>query len=149
MIGPGLPGHAGTPSFVEPWHAQAFAAVVALNQAGRFTWAEWVEIFSAEIAREPQRDGEESEAAYYRQWLAAFERLPADRSLVLAEEITATADDWRRTYLHTPHGKPVYLRRDLPDIPTTVQHSHHDRHHERRHSATPAAVHPGSPSVVA
>jgi nitrile hydratase accessory protein len=75
MIVPDLPGRAGTPNFTEPWHAQAFGAVVTLNRAGCFTWAEWVEIFSAEIAREPQRDGEESEAAYYRQWLAAFERL--------------------------------------------------------------------------
>jgi nitrile hydratase accessory protein len=81
MIVPDLPGRAGSPSFTEPWHAQAFAAVVALNEAGYFTWAEWVEIFSAEIAREPQHDGEESEAAYYRQWLTALERLIANRGL--------------------------------------------------------------------
>jgi nitrile hydratase accessory protein len=148
MTVPDLPGRAGTPSFTEPWHAQAFGGVVTLNRAGCFTWAEWVEIFSAEIAREPQRDGEESEAAYYRQWLAAFERLLADRTLVLDEEITATADHWRRSYLQTPHDKPVCLRRDLPDIPTPVGHGHH-HHQERRNSATPLAVHPGSPSVVA
>ena len=147
MIVPDLPRRTGTPSFTEPWHAQAFAAVVTLNQAGCFTWAEWVEIFSAEIAREPQRDGEGSEAAYYRQWLAAFERLLADRRLVLAEEITATADDWRRSYLHTPHGKPVCLRRGLPDIPTPFGHGHY--HQARCVSATPVAVHPGLPPVVA
>jgi nitrile hydratase accessory protein len=141
MIVPDLPGRAGPPSFTEPWHAQAFAAVVALNQAGHFTWAEWVEIFSAEIAHEPQRDGEESEEAYYRQWLAALERLIANRGLVLAEEITATANHWRRSYLHTPHGKPVGLRRDLSDVPTPAGHVHHHRH---RNSTTPVAVHPGS-----
>jgi nitrile hydratase accessory protein len=122
MIRPGLRAHAGTPSFVEPWHAQAFAAVVTFNQAGRFTWAEWVEIFSAEIAGEPQCDGEENEAAYYRQWLAAFERLLADRGLVLAEEIT-TADDWRQSYLRTPHGRPVCLGRDPARHPTPVRNS--------------------------
>jgi nitrile hydratase accessory protein len=59
------------PSFTEPWHAQAFAAAVAPSEAGFFTWSEWVDLFAAEIAREPQRQGENSEAAYYRQWLAA------------------------------------------------------------------------------
>jgi nitrile hydratase accessory protein len=125
MIGPGLPEHAGAPSFVEPWHARVFAAVVALNQAGRFTWAEWVETFAGEVARAPQRSGEESEAAYYRQWVAALERMLAQGGLVLAEEVATTAEDWRRSYLLTPHGKPVCLRRGLPDIPTTVGHSHH------------------------
>ena len=42
MISLALPGRMGPPSFAEPWHAQAFAAVVTLSQAGRFTWTEWV-----------------------------------------------------------------------------------------------------------
>jgi nitrile hydratase accessory protein len=140
MIGAGLPGHAGTRSFVEPWHAQAFAAVFALNQAGCFTWAEWVETFAGEVARAPQRNGEEGEAAYYRQWVVALERILAQRGLVLAEEVATTAEDWRRSYLRTPHGKPVCLRRDLPDVPTTVGPSHRDHHHERDKRATPVAI---------
>lgn len=147
MIGPGLPGRAGTPSFAEPWHAEAFATVVALNQAGCFTWAEWVEAFAGEIARDPQRDGEETEAAYYRQWVAALERMLAQRGLVLAEEVATTAEDWRRSYLHTPHGKPVCLRRDLPDIPSIVGHNHHDHHRERYKQATPVAIDRPRPSL--
>ena len=135
------PAHRASSS---PGFAQAFAAVVALNQAGCSLGRSGSGIFPPRSRVKPQRDGEGSEAAYYRQWLAAFERLLADRSLVLAEEITATGD-WRRSYLHTPHGKPVCLRRDLPDIPPTVGHRHHDHHHERRDSATPVAVHLGSP----
>ena len=75
------------------------------------------------------------------QWLVRHWRglLPI-AVLVLAEEITATADHWRRSYLHTPHGKPVGLRRDLPDVPIPVGHVHHHRH---RNSTTPVAVHPG------
>lgn len=140
MTSPGLPGRAGAPSFIEPWHAQAFAAVVALNQAGRFTWAEWIEIFSGEIARAPQGEGEESEAAYFRQWVAALERTLNLRGLVLATEVDRTAEDWRRSYLHTPHGKPVYLRRTLSDIPTTVGHVRHDHDREGGSKAAPVAI---------
>ena len=86
MISLALPGRMGPPSFAEPWHAQAFAAVVTLSQAGRFTWTEWVNALAAEIARAPQRQGEESEAAYYRQWLAALERLLSGSNLMTAEE---------------------------------------------------------------
>ena len=49
----------------------------------------------------------------------ALERLLSERSLMTAEEIGASAEDWRRSYLHTPHGKPVNLRRNLPDIAMT------------------------------
>lgn len=36
--------------FAAPWEARAFAIVVSLSQAGHFTWSEWVEHFSAEVA---------------------------------------------------------------------------------------------------
>ena len=142
MIAFPLLGRTGPPSFAEPWHAQAFAAVVTLSQAGRFTWTEWVSAFATEIARAPQRQGEEGEAAYYRQWLAALETLLSERSLMTAEEIGATAEDWRRSYLHTPHGKPVNLRRNLPDIAIPEGDDHH--HHERTTSAAPMTIDPAS-----
>jgi nitrile hydratase accessory protein len=141
MIPPTLPGRDEEPSFAEPWHAQAFAAAIALSKAGFFTWSEWVDVFAAEIAREPQYQGENSEAAYYRQWLAALEKLLVERGLATGKEISATVEDWRRSYLHTPHGKPVHLRRDLPEISVPTQHDHH---HEHRWSAVPAAVDPAS-----
>ena len=140
MISLALPGRMGPPSFAEPWHAQAFAAVVTLSQAGRFTWTEWVNALAAEIARAPQRQGEESEAAYYRQWLAALERLLSERNLMTAEEICAAAEDWRRSYLHTPHGKPVNLRRNLPDIAMPEADDHH--HRKRAMPATPVTIDP-------
>ena len=141
MIALTLPGRDAEPSFTEPWHAQAFAAAVALSKAEFFTWSEWVDVFAAEIAREPQRQGENSEAAYYRQWLAALEKLLVERGLATGKEISATAEDWRRSYLHTPHGKPVHLRRDLPEISVAAQHDHD---HEHRRFAIPVAVDPGS-----
>ena len=38
------------PVFAEPWQAEAFALVVHLNQVGAFTWSEWTEALSREIA---------------------------------------------------------------------------------------------------
>ena len=141
MIAFPLLGRTGPPSFAEPWHAQAFAAVVALSHAECFTWTEWVSAFAAEIARAPQRQGEEGEAAYYRQWLAALERLLSERSLMTAEEIGTTAEDWRRSYLHTPHGKPVNLRRNLPDI-AMPEGDDHPHHQERTKPAAPVTIDP-------
>jgi nitrile hydratase accessory protein len=141
MTLPALPGRNGAPRFAEPWHAEAFAAVVALSKAGVFSWSEWVDVFAAAIAHEPQRQGEESGAAYYRQWLAALETLLVKRGLATSKEIGSTAEHWRRSYLHTPHGKPVHLRRDLPEISIAAEDDHP---HERRTFAIPVAVDPAS-----
>ena len=54
--------------FAEPWEAQAFALVVALNERGVFTWAEWTEA----VASAP-------EEGYYERWLATLERLLLER----------------------------------------------------------------------
>ena len=48
------------PGFGEPWHSEAFGTSLALSQAGLFSWAEWVEIFSREIRTNPQRADEDS-----------------------------------------------------------------------------------------
>jgi len=38
--------------FAEPWEAKVFAIIVGLAQEGHFTWSEWVECFSKEVAAE-------------------------------------------------------------------------------------------------
>jgi hypothetical protein len=46
-----LPESAGDePVFREPWEAQAFAMTVLLHQQGLFTWTEWAQALSAQIA---------------------------------------------------------------------------------------------------
>jgi hypothetical protein len=51
MSGEGLSGLAGDePVFREPWEAQAFAMTVLLHQQGLFTWTEWAQALSAQIA---------------------------------------------------------------------------------------------------
>lgn len=116
---------AGAPGFGQPWHAQAFGTAMALAQAGAFDWATWVETFSNVIRAHPQRESESSEDAYYRQWLAALETLTGRSGLISATEIQRTAEHWRRSYLNTPHGKPVELSREWP----AVDREHHDDHH--------------------
>jgi len=101
---PGLPRDAGGPVFAEPWQAQAFALAVQLSAGGAFTWAEWAAALAAELARDPDDDG----GRYYEHWVAALERLAADRGLSAAELARRKAD-WAEAYRHTPHGQPVEL----------------------------------------
>ncbi len=69
------------PVFREPWEAQAFALVVALYQAGHFTWPEWVATISGEI-RQAQGDGDpDLGPTYYRHWLAALEKIVLAKTL--------------------------------------------------------------------
>jgi len=75
------PGDGPSPVFREPWEAQAFALVVALHQAGHFTWPEWVTTISAEI-RQAQADGDpDLGSTYYRHWLAALEKIVLAKTL--------------------------------------------------------------------
>jgi nitrile hydratase accessory protein len=90
------------PVFAEPWEAQAFALVVALHERGAFSWPEWSSALAAEIAREP---GE----TYYRQWLAALERLLAEKGVADAATLARYGDAWNRAAERTPHGTPIEL----------------------------------------
>jgi nitrile hydratase accessory protein len=133
------------PGFGQPWHAEAFGTSLALSQAGLFSWAEWVEIFSSEIRTNPQRADEDSEAAYYRQWLAALETVLAKHAMLTAEEIAETAEHWRRSYLNTPHGKPIAFSREWQDSPELDhQHRHDHGHHHAGHAGVfqPVAISP-------
>ncbi len=78
---PHIPADEAGPVFREPWEAQAFALVVALHQAGHFTWPEWVATISAEI-RQAQADGDpDLGQTYYRHWLAALEKIMVAKRL--------------------------------------------------------------------
>ncbi len=106
---PGLPRDAEGPVFTEPWQAQAFALAVQLSADGAFTWAEWAEALSRELAGDPADDG----GRYYHHWVAALERLAAERNLTGPAELTDRKAAWAEAYAHTPHGRPVELRHDL------------------------------------
>ncbi len=102
---PGLPRDSDGPVFAEPWQAQAFALAVQLHAEGAFTWSEWAEALSGELARDPDDDG----ARYYHHWVAALERLATDRGLAGSAELAERKADWVEAYARTPHGRPVEL----------------------------------------
>lgn len=121
-------------SFDSPWQAELVAATRYLCERGVMTWPEWVDGFSREIAARPQTEAETVNDAYYRQWLAALERLLWTRGLATGAEIDDTQEHWRRSYLNTEHGQPVEFRRDLPSAP-----AHDDDHdHRQDHDHTQA-----------
>src|SRR5215475_5878151 len=78
---PGIPCDAEGPVFREPWEAQAFAMVVALQERGLFTWNEWAETLGAEIKAAQQAGDPDTGATYYRHWLAALERMVAAKGV--------------------------------------------------------------------
>jgi nitrile hydratase accessory protein len=119
--------YAAEPGFAEPWMAQAFACAIQLSRQGVFTWSEWVEVFSAEIKTHPAQPAESSNAAYYRQWLAALETIVGLKGAASAIEITERQEIWRQAYLNTPHGQPVELRH-AATAPAAA--AHHHGHHE-------------------
>jgi nitrile hydratase accessory protein len=118
---PGLPKDRDGPVFAEPWQAQAFALTVKLHQAGHFEWAEWVRYLSREIAAGTSADADGAETVYYLQWLAALEKLVADKGLSTAAELKARKSAWHAAYEATAHGRPVTLE--------AAHHGGHDRHH--------------------
>lgn len=108
---PELPGASSEPVFNEPWEASAFAIAVCLNQAGLFSWAEWVEVFSKEI-----KDTESTKPGmvgqYYHTWFSALEKPVVDRQMLDKHAI-----DSKQKYLrdnppphdHHAHRAPIAI----------------------------------------
>lgn len=102
-------GALDAPVFAEPWQAEAFAMVVALHERGLFEWGEWAERLSAEVKRpDAATDGSD----YYERWLAALERLLAEKGLAGRDEVDLVAAAWERAAHATPHGSPILLEND-------------------------------------
>jgi len=114
---PRLPRDEGGPVFAEPWQAQAFALAVKLSDEGHFTWKEWAAELAAELKAAADRGEPDDGSRYYEHWLAVLERLVTARGLTSFPELTERRDDWADAYRHTPHGKPVELRRTAERSP--------------------------------
>ncbi|MGH9258217.1 MAG: nitrile hydratase accessory protein [Vicinamibacterales bacterium] len=108
---PRLPRDEGGPVFAEPWQAQAFALAVRLSEQGHFTWKEWAATLADELKAAADRGEPDDGSRYYEHWLAALERLASAKRLTDATELLERKDAWADAYRHTPHGKPVELRK--------------------------------------
>ena len=105
---PALPRDDAGPVFEAPWQAQAFAMTVSLHAAGVFTWREWAGALAAEFAA---RGAADDGSRYYEHWLAALERLVAERKIIPEQDLERRVNEWDAAARATPHGKPVELAR--------------------------------------
>lgn len=108
---PPLPRDEGGPVFSEPWQAQAFALAVRLSEQGYFTWKEWAATLADELKAAADRGEPDDGSRYYEHWLTALERLVTSKRLANSAELLQRKEDWADAYRHTPHGRPVELRR--------------------------------------
>lgn len=110
---PSLPRDEGSPVFAEPWQAQAFALAVRLSAEGHFTWKEWAAALAEELKAAADRGEPDDGTRYYEHWLATLERLVTAKGLTDAAALAERKEAWADAYRHTPHGKPVVLRKDV------------------------------------
>ncbi len=76
------PQKSGELVFNAPWQARAFSLVVTLHRQGLFEWNEFQSRLIEQVnAGAFEEEEDDLEAVYYRQWIAAFERLLADKEL--------------------------------------------------------------------
>ncbi|HVQ77628.1 MAG TPA: nitrile hydratase accessory protein [Candidatus Binatia bacterium] len=109
---PGIARDAEGPVFGEPWEAQAFAMALALHARGLFTWPEWAATLAAEIERAQAAGDPDTGETYYRHWLAALERIVAEKGVADAQTLARYHEAWDRAAERTPHGRPIELRPD-------------------------------------
>lgn len=109
---PSLPVDDEGPVFAEPWQAQAFAMAIELHRAGHFTWKEWAAQLSAEISAAQARGDPDLGDTYYHHWLAALEKLVAEKGIATPAELGRRKQAWDRAARHTPHGEPIVLGKD-------------------------------------
>lgn len=85
-----LPGPAAAPRrngelvFEEPWQGRAFGMAVALAEEQIYPWDDFRERLIVRIA---EADACEDPSGYYERWIAAFERLLAEKRLLSMEEL--------------------------------------------------------------
>jgi len=107
---PGIPRDREGPVFNEPWEAQAFAMTLTLHKRGLFSWKEWTEILGDEIKKAQAAGDPDRGNTYYRHWLAALERIVAEKGVTDRAALVRTRDAWEHACERTPHGTPIELR---------------------------------------
>jgi nitrile hydratase accessory protein len=92
------------PVFSAPWEAEAFALGVSLHQRQVYTWPEFAEALTANIATDPA-----GAIPYYEHWLTAVETLVVRKGVATEPELDDRIEAWHAAAERTPHGKPILL----------------------------------------
>ena len=108
---PALPRDDEGPVFKAPWEAQAFAMTLSLHAAGVFTWREWADALAAKLSAAAAQGEPDDGSHYYEHWLAALEKLVANKGVVPEQELERRVNEWDAAARATPHGKAVELHR--------------------------------------
>jgi nitrile hydratase accessory protein len=109
---PSIPRDADGPVFREPWEAQAFALALALHERGLFTWTEWADALAVEIKRAQAAGDPDTGETYYLHWLAALEKLVAQKGVASDDTLHRYRDAWDHACDRTPHGQPIELKQE-------------------------------------
>jgi nitrile hydratase accessory protein len=96
--------------FREPWEAQAFAMTISLHERGLFTWGEWAQALSQQIALAQVHGDPDLGDTYYHHWLAALESLVTTKQISSNAELKRTQQAWDHAADRTPHGRTVELQ---------------------------------------
>jgi len=112
---PRLPIDRDGPVFREPWEAQAFAMAIKLHESGLFTWPEWAEALSTEIAAAQKAGDPDLGDTYYQHWLKALETLVLAKTTLTVDRLESRRRAWRKAAERAPHGEPILLPEDERD----------------------------------
>lgn len=109
---PRIPVDHDGPVFREPWEAQAFAMAIKLHEGGLYTWTEWAEALSREIAAAQAEGDPDLGDTYYQHWLKALEVLVLAKTDLTVEQLLKRKNAWDRAAQRAPHGEPILLPED-------------------------------------
>ncbi len=77
--------------FTEPWQSRAFAMVVALYEAGVFTWPQFRAALISRIARWEAAPDSGGDWNYYQHWLGALADVLGGCGAVMSHEVSERA----------------------------------------------------------
>lgn len=85
---------------------------LALYEKGLFAWTEWSAMLGEEIKKAQAAGDPDTGETYYLHWLAALERLVAEKGVTSSETLHDYRNAWEHACERTPHGKPIELREE-------------------------------------
>lgn len=97
------------PAFSEPWQAQIFGLVVALQDRGVISPDDWAQALGAAIRQAQDAGDPDHGDTYYAHWVVALESLLAQAGVASPSQLQALAHAWQAAAERTPHGRPIEL----------------------------------------